>query len=92
MKSPKATVISDTGSMVAGEPYPGLVLRKTDGGEPLKRLMESLKKGWLCSLQKGCCLALRKAGEIDWTGSLGEVCVCGGHWADRVPSGGLDCE
>ena len=47
MRSPKATVISDTSSMMAGEPYPGLVLRKTDWGEPLKRLMESLKKGWL---------------------------------------------
>ena len=47
MRSPKATVISDTGSMVAGELYPGLVLRKTDWGKPLKRLMESLKKGWL---------------------------------------------
>ena len=47
MRSSKATVVSDTGSMVAGEPYPGLVLRKTDWGKPLKRLVESLKKGWL---------------------------------------------
>ena len=42
MRSLKATVISGNSSMVAGEPYPGLVLRKTDWGKPLKRLMESL--------------------------------------------------
>ena len=47
MRPLKATVISDTSSVVAGEPYPVLVLRKTDWGKPLKRLMESLKKGWL---------------------------------------------
>jgi hypothetical protein len=76
MGSLRATVISGTSSMVAGEPYPVLALRKADGEEPSERLLYSLKEG---------CWG-------DWTGSLGDVCVCGGHWAYRVPSGGLDCE
>ena len=46
MRPLKATVISGTSSMVAGEPYPVLALRKTDGEEPSERLLYSRKKGW----------------------------------------------